>query len=447
VNRGFAVEILKLSKAASLVTRQEPIGSMKSSEARFNEAYPKKASRSLRITKSKLANLKIAIMKLVENEMKQMRTGGLSGALAPLVALAVVAMSGSVTPVAAKGIRVEPIIGLNSVNWSSNAGFGSTAPGWYKEVGLVDPDVVHLQGAVKQTSATGPNANLIGTLPAAASPDRVVYAVVHTFNGTYADIAISPNGQIALINPRAPAVKDYSFVSLEGITYEQFLPVGLPITPNSLWSPNAGFGSGTPAWYEDGSFDVHLQGAMTQTSASASNMLGTIVDGGAPQNRVIFTIVHTFDGTYADVAISPNGQVALIDPRPPMVKDYSFVSLENITYGDNAINSVSPNSTNWSFSAGFGSAAPGWYKDAFGIVHLIGAAKQTSAAGSDPNLLGTLPVAASPKRTVYTIVHTFNGTYADVAITPNGQITLIDPREPAVKDYSFVSLECITYQQ
>jgi hypothetical protein len=44
-------------------------------------------------------------------------------------------------------------------------------------------------------------------------------------------------------------------------------------------------------------------------------------------------------------------------------------------------------------------------------------------------------------------VHTFNGTYADVAITPSGQIELIDPRTPAVKDYSFVSLECITYQQ
>jgi hypothetical protein len=44
---------------------------------------------------------------------------------------------------------------------------------------------------------------------------------VHTFNGTYADISIGSNGQIGLINPRAPAVKDYSFVSLEGISYQQ----------------------------------------------------------------------------------------------------------------------------------------------------------------------------------------------------------------------------------
>jgi hypothetical protein len=27
-----------------------------------------------------------------------------------------------------------------------------------------------------------------------------------------------------------------------------------------------------------------------------------------------------------------SGALALIDPRPPMVKDYSFVSLESITY-------------------------------------------------------------------------------------------------------------------
>ena len=35
---------------------------------------------------------------------------------------------------------------------------------------------------------------------------------------------------------------------------------------------------------------------------------------------------------YADLAIEPNGALALIDPRPPMVKDYTFVSLESITY-------------------------------------------------------------------------------------------------------------------
>ena len=291
--------------------------------------------------------------------MKDMRTVAMSAPVAPLVALAILAMSGSLEPLVAQSIPVSPIVGLNTLNWSASAGFGSTAPGWYKEVGLVDPDVVHLQGAVKQTSASGSDANLIGTLPPAASPNRVVYAIVHTFNGTYADIAISPNGQIVLIDPRRPAVKDYSFVSLEGISYEQFLPVGNPITPNTYWSANAGYGSSAPAWYEDGSFNVHLQGAVSQTFSSASNLLGTIVSGGAPQNRIIRTIVHTFDGTYADVAINPNGQISLDDtislgdPRPPAVKDHSFVSLEGITYGrglGGVINPISVNATNWSLS-------------------------------------------------------------------------------------------------
>jgi hypothetical protein len=390
-------------------------------------------------------------MKSNESKTKDTRTLAMSGSVAPLVALAILAISGAAAPLAAQPIPVEPIISRNFSNWSASAGFGSAAPGWYKEVGLVDPDVVHLQGAVKQTSAIGANANLIGSLPPAACPNRVVYTIVHTFNGTYADIAISPNGQIVLIDPRPPAVKDYSFVSLEGITYEQFLPVSYPVTPNTYWSANAGFGSSAPAWYQDGSFDVHLQGAVSQTFSSASNVLGTLAGLlGAGPNRVIYTIVHTFNGTYADVAINPNGQIALIDPRPPAIKDYSFVSLEGITYGPGlggVINSLPVNTTNWSASAGFGSAAPGWYKDAFGIVHLVGAAKQTTTAGSGQNLLGTLPAAASPNRVVYTTVHTFNGTYADIAINPNGQVRLIDPRPPAVKDYSFVSLEGITYQQ
>jgi hypothetical protein len=210
------------------------------------------------------------------------------------------------------------------------------------------------------------------------------------------------------------------------------------------WSPNAGFGSSSPAWYEDGFFYVHLQGAAKQT-VSGSNLLGTIL--GAQPNRNVLTIVHTFNGTYADISIGSNGQISLIDPRPPAVKDYSFVSLEGIAYHlTGALNLIGVNTANWSASAGFGSSPPAWEKDA-GIVHLTGAAKQTSAIGGNANLLGMLPLAAVPTRDVFTIVHTFNGTYADISIATNGAISLINPRPPAVKDYSFVSLEDISYQQ
>lgn len=91
---------------------------------------------------------------------------------------------------------------------------------------------------------------------------------------------------------------------------------------------------------------------------------------------------------------------------------------------------------------------PAWYTDSSGIVHLQGAAAQTSGSGSGANLIGTLPRAARPARAVYTIVSTFGGSYADLAIETDGTIRLIDPRSPAVKDYAtFVSLEAISYRR
>jgi hypothetical protein len=383
-------------------------------------------------------------MKTWEIYRKILRALAATALLSGAYGMPTLAISGEADAPAAPTIPTAPIF-VNSVNWSPSAGFGSGAPRWYKETGFVDPDVVHLQGAARQNSSAGADANLLGTLPAAASPDRIVYAIVHTFNGTYADIAIQPDGQILLIGPRPPAVKDYSFVSLEGITYEQFLPVPNPVVMNTTnWSPNAGFGSSAPAWYQDGNFYVHLQGAAKQIF-SGSNLLGTI--RGAQPNRNVFTIVHTFNGTYADISIGSNGQIGLIDPRPPAVKDYSFVSLEGIAYHvTGALNAIPVNTANWSVSAGFGSTPPAWEKDA-GIVHLTGAAKQRVSTGANANLLGFLPLAVTPKRDVFTIVHTFNGTYADISISTTGVISLINPRPPAVKDYSFVSLEGISYQQ
>jgi hypothetical protein len=79
---------------------------------------------------------------------------------------------------------------------------------------------VHFQGAAKQISVTGTSPDLIGTLPTGARPTRDVFTIVHTFNGTYADLGIAPSGQISIIPPRPPAVEDLTFVSLEGITYQ-----------------------------------------------------------------------------------------------------------------------------------------------------------------------------------------------------------------------------------
>ena len=109
------------------------------------------------------------------------------------------------------------------------------------------------------------------------------------------------------------------------------------------------------------------------------------------------------------------------------------------------VNPIAVNTANWSASAGYGSTAPGWYTDSFGLVHLQGAAKQISLKPPFQIVLGSLPPAARPTRDVFTIVHTFAGTYADLEIESNGTIAVIGPPSPDVEDLSFVSLEGITY--
>jgi len=367
--------------------------------------------------------------------------------------LSALAATLGVTTLGAAGASAAPLglppapIAVNTANWSGSAGFGSTAPAWFADsFGLV-----HLEGAARQVNGSGPNANLLGTLPAAARPARNVFVIVHTFAGTYADLEVAAGGQISLIDPRPPAVKDYEFVSLESIVYRP-ATAGSPVALNGTnWSGSAGFGSSQPSWFKDGSGIVHLQGAATQISSTGTgqNLLGTLPAAARPA-RDVYVVVHTFNGTYADLEVAAGGQISLIDPYGFAVKDYTFVSLEGVSYSPGAIFShLAPpfpglNTANWSGSAGFGSSEPGWNQDNAGVVHLQGAVTQTSLSG-DTNLVATLPAVIRPSRTIYTIVHTFNGTYADLSIDPSGQVRLINPRPPMGKDYSFVSLEGVTY--
>jgi hypothetical protein len=233
--------------------------------------------------------------------------------------------------VSLEGITYRPAdsgtaIALNTANYA-NSGSPFRPAVWFTD----GSGVVHLQGAVAQTSSSGSGANLIGTLPAAARPAETVYTVVLTTDG-YADLAVESNGQLALINPRPPEGTSYSFVSLESISYRR-ADTGNSIPLNTAnWSGNAGFGSRVPRWYTDKSGIVHLQGAVTQTSSgTGANLIGSLPPAARPSHNV-FTIVHTFNGTYADLAVGSNGQISVIAPRSPMVTDSTFVSLESVTY-------------------------------------------------------------------------------------------------------------------
>jgi hypothetical protein len=371
-----------------------------------------------------------------------------SSALARGLAVLAIAIApsrvGLPMPALSPGVTTHPI-SVNLVNWSPFAMFASRTPAWYSD----SSGVVHLEGAATQVSSAGPDANLLGTLPKAASPSRSVYFVVHTFAGTYADLGIEPNGKILMIDPRPPAVKDYTFVSLEGITFRRSGTVHAIAVNHTNWSASARFGSTSPAWYTDRSGLVHLQGAARQTSTTGRNaeLVGTLPKAARPASSLYF-IVHTFAGTYADLGIVPSGKILMIDPRPPAVKDYTFVSLEGITFRrSGSVHAIFVHTADWSARAHFGSRSPGWYTDRSGIVHLQGAVRQTSTAGPEPLLIGSLPSAAIPSDALFFIVHTFAGTYADLEIGTDGSIVLINPRPPAVKDYTFVSLEGISFRR
>lgn len=384
---------------------------------------------------------------------KRFRHGLGRYAAAALAAAAVLGTLGAAgpayaAPASGSGVAVTPI--ALSKDWSPNALYGSSGPGWYVDTSLVDPAVVHLQGAVTQIATTaGTNPNLIGTLPPSARPDRSVYELVHTFNGTYADIEIDPLGNIYLINPRSPAVQDYSFVSLEGVSYERSISasnVPVPVnTPN--WSPNAGFNSVAPSAWVDGSGNVHLAGAATQIcdTTDCAPVIATLPPALRPA-ATVDVMAHTFAGTYVDLTIDPSdGQIAIIGARYPAVNDYRFVSLEGITFsqtgGDSApiaLNTAVYADTTYVYH-------PSADLDAWGVVHLYGGVRQI-ANGADENLVGTVPAFARPDRDVYELVQTELGTYADVVITPAGQINVIDPRQPLLTGLGFISLEGISYQ-
>ena len=347
-------------------------------------------------------------------------------------------------PARAATMNITSPIPMNTANWSAYAGFGTLPPAW----SIDSAGVVHLQGAATQISIYGPYADLIGTLPPAVAPAVSIFAQVNTFNGTTAGVVIDPSGGITAIAFGPPARSDFRLLSLDGVSYP-LKAQGIPVRINTQnWSYCAGCGTRAPSWYTDNSGVVHLEGAVKQVSASGNEpgVIGTLPQAAAPA-QAVYTIVHTAGG-YADLAIEPSGQLDLIDPRPPAAKNYGLVSLESITYrAAGAGNPVALNDANWSGQAGLGSRPPGWYTDASGLVHLQGAVHQTSGSGPGANVIGTLPAAATPSYTVHEVVPTSAGTYADLTIQPSGAISLTNPPPPLVTDYTFVSLEGITYQR
>ncbi len=361
-------------------------------------------------------------------------------------------------------------ITVNFNNWNVSTVYGNSYPSLYQE-GEDGYNLALLEGGLTQTNSSGPDAHLLGWVGPSdchncGAPSHNFYTVVHTLGGTYSDLSIGTDGSIWLFPlPSTNA----GFVSLEGISYYPSgysdcsgLPLVLGPCIQNLnlngenWGANYRYGATAPSWFEDSTGTIHLQGGVTKwtTPYGSPDLIGTLPSSVRP-GRDVYTIVHTLGGTYADLDINESGQIWLI---PSANTDTGYVSLDGVTYSNagnvdifgasyyagNGISPVSPNAYNWSTSAQYTSAPAGWYKDYDGAVHLLGAVTQINGGGTVPTLVGTLPPTATPDRWVYTIVHTFQGTYADLAIGPNGQIWLfLSPNT----NTTFVSLEGVTYLQ
>jgi hypothetical protein len=230
---------------------------------------------------------------------------------------------------------VNALATLNGANWSGNAGYGASAPGWFTD----GAGIVHLQGAVTQISPYGTGTNLIGTVPATERPSRTMRFIVHTFNGTYSALVIDTSGNIYLVNTELPAHEDFKFVSLEGVSYYPLVFVNSLAPPfpglnTTNWSGNAGYGSSAPGWNEDAAGVIHLEGAASQiNSTSGDPLLIATLPVVARPSRTIYTIVPTEWGSYTDLSIGTDGDIRVINPAlafPPGVD--VFVSLEGITY-------------------------------------------------------------------------------------------------------------------
>jgi hypothetical protein len=177
------------------------------------------------------------------------------------------------------------------------------------------------------------------------------------------------------------------------------------------WTEGFDYTNTAAAVYLDSQGVVHLEGAVDQLGSSGSDLIGWL-PADFP-NRTVYTIVHTFDGTYADIDIRPNGQIWLYRTANA---NTAFVSLEGVSWydGDNGgVQAITPLNSYWSTTGGsvslYDAFPAGAYQDGDGTVHLQGAAQQLQKQNQYPQLIGTLPAGLSPGRNVFTIVPTFGG--------------------------------------
>ena len=270
---------------------------------------------------------------------------------------------------------------------------------------------------------------------------------VQVVNGSGSETTVNGEGNLVIGYNPFPAQQTGSHNLVMGTAGQNYTSFGgvLAGLNNHITAPEASV-TGGESNFASGTASSISGGSENDATAFSSSVSGGNRNGAEGTDSSIFGgALNLANGTESAVS----GGLA----NTASGLDSTAFGTENRANGDSGLaggslrQSISMNSSNWSTPGCCNSRAADWYTDDSGFVHLEGAVTQTnsnSVNGSDPNLIATLPAAASPPQAVYMIVHTLSGTYADLAISPSGQIFMI--ASPNTNP-GFLSLEGITFRQ
>lgn len=291
----------------------------------------------------------------------------------------------------------------------------------------VDNGVVYLSGSLTQPAGSGQE---FAALPPQALPTSTSYFSVYTYQGPAGNLDIQSNGWMYVWGGNST-----QFTSLAGISF----PVaGSALQPLSLdWdyqSANSQYGTGDPSYLvSDGA--VHLAGSATSTDPSS--FLADIPPGIAP-DHCVETPVYTFGGTVESLVVEEYDSYLAYDANI----DYSaqFTSLAGVDYPLPG-SAWQPLQLKDGWTQGqqdCQAGAPSYYVNDH-IVYLSGAVSHTQS-GSGP--VATLPLAARPSHYLFLTVSAGQKPYADVSISPNGDITVFGgSSQPVLTSLSGISFQ------
>jgi hypothetical protein len=307
---------------------------------------------------------------------------------------------------------------------SSNSQWQSGDPEY-----CVDNGVVYLAGSLNQPVA---GSDEVAVLPPQARPTSNDYLAIYTYQGAEGSLDIQSDGSMVVWGG-----KSTQYTSLAGISFpaagaalQSFPPDAGYQSADSLW------GTGDPSYLlSDGA--VHLAGSLTSTKPG---WYLAAIPGPIEPDRCVETNVYTYAGTVDSLVVDVDTSF-MADAATPNFSA-PFISLAGVSYpAPGAPWTALPLKNGWaeSPSAYACVAGPPSYYVNNGVVYLSGAASQ---AQSGSGVVATLPPGLRPNHYLFLTVSAGLQPYADVSISPNGDITVFGGNsQPTMTSLSGISFQ------